>query len=106
MTLVLRTRRPTLPTHPARPWRRPPSPACAAVLCRDRIDGDVVSEETRADRRVHGVRGARFCPEQIRAFVLGDAFLPDRGDAIDIGARAGPRLEAGEMRLQIHRQCR
>ena len=35
-----------------------------------------------------------------------EAFAPDRSDAVDVGLRAGPDLEAGMMRLQVHRQRR
>ena len=34
------------------------------------------------------------------------AFAPDAHDAVDVGLRAGPDLEAGMMRLEVHRQRR
>ncbi len=70
------------------------------------VELDVVGEEARHHRREHGVRHAGLCAEQKRAAVGRQAFAPDRHDAVDVGLRAGPDLEAGMMRLQVHRQRR
>ncbi len=70
------------------------------------IELHVIGEEARHHRREHGVGHARARPEQIRAAVRVEAFAPDEVDAVDVGLRAGPDLEAGMVRLQVHRQRR
>ena len=77
-----------------------------AVSGRLRIDRDVIGEKPRAHRCVHGVRGARLVSEEIRPLIFRETLTPDRRDAVDVAARAGPRFETGEMGFDIHRQCR
>ncbi len=79
---------------------------CLAVGRALRIELHVIGEEARHHRSVHGIRHARLRPEQVRPFAGGEALAPDGDDAIDIGLRPGPDLEAGIMRLEVHRQRR
>jgi len=62
-----------------------------------RIELYVVGEEARDDRRVHRISHARLFPEQVGPLGGGEAFAPDGKDAIDVGLRARPHLEAGRF---------
>src|SRR5437762_12937391 len=72
----------------------------------DGVELDVVGHKARALRREQGARHTGLFAEQERAAGLRNTFAPDRRDAVDIGLCAKPDLEAGIMRLEIHRQRR
>src|SRR5215471_19303031 len=75
-----------------------------AICGAPRIELYIVGEEAGDDGRVHGVGHARLFPEQVGSLGGGEAFAPDGEDAIDVGLRARPHLEAGIMGFEIHRQ--
>ena len=64
-----------------------------------RLELHVVGAEAADDRRIHRVGERRPVAEQERAAVTRETLAPDRLDALDVGFRLRPDLEAGEMRL-------
>ena len=70
------------------------------------VELDVVGEEARAHRRDTSRRPCRALRRTGTARRSREALAPDRDDAVDVGLRAGPDLEAGIVRLEVHRQRR